>query len=173
MISKINLRKKLLQKRKTLNTMVLSNLICEKIKLEKVYIEAKIIFAYYPKLFEVDITPLFKDKSKKWFLPKTTENNLIFYEYKYGDELIKEKFGVFEPKPVNKAKNIPDLIIIPALGVDKNNYRIGYGKGYYDRYLTEFKNPPATLTPIFSDLIVSNLPVETHDKKIDFIISEM
>lgn len=172
MISKIDLRKKLIKKRKTLNTKILSNLVCEKIMTQKEYIEAKFIFAYYPKSFEIDITPLFKDENKKWFLPKTDGEDLKFYEYKFGDELIKGDFGVYEPVIDTETTIIPDLIIVPALSVDKNNYRLGYGKGYYDRFLNSFYSPPKTLTPIFSELIVEKLPTEPHDRKIDIVITE-
>ena len=175
MISKIDLRKQLTEKRKTLETKILSDLICRKIKLEKAYINAKKIFAYYPKAFEVDITPLFKDENKKWFLPKTKGEELFFYEYKKGDELVKGDFGVYEPKKDMKTDIVPDLIIVPALSVDKNNYRLGYGKGYYDRFLTslyEKGNCPTTLVPIFSALIVETLPAEPHDKKINLVITE-
>lgn len=172
MISKIDLRKELLEKRKTLETKVLSDLICEKIKAQKIYKNAKTIFAYYPKAFEVDITPLFEDKNKKWFLPKIVENNLIFYEYKGDDELIKGDFGVYEPKSSKKADFVPDLIIVPALSVDNNKYRLGYGKGYYDKFLAKFNECPLTLVPIFSELIVEALPIEPHDKKVDIVITE-
>lgn len=172
MISKIDLRKKLLEKRKELKTEILSDLICKKILNNEIYIKAKNIFAYYPKEFEVDIKQLFKDTSKNWYLPKTIENDLIFYEYKSGDKLIKGNFGVYEPKSGMKTNIIPDLIIVPALSVDKNNYRLGYGKGYYDRFLTRFNKCPLTLVPVFSELIIENLPKETHDKKVDFVITE-
>ena len=174
MISKIDLRKKLIQKRKTLETKVLSDLICKKILEQEIYIKAKNVFAYYPKSFEVDVTPLFEDESKKWFLPKVKGENLIFCEYKFGNELVEGEFGVYEPAGM-MTDIIPDLIIVPALSVDKNNYRLGYGKGYYDRFLSEYIEKdccPPTLVPIFSDLIVENLPVERHDRKIDFVNTE-
>ncbi|MBQ7450772.1 hypothetical protein IJS77_05080, partial [bacterium] len=97
MISKTDLRKLLSEKRRTLDTKILSGIICEKIKTQKEYIEAKNIFSYYPKPFEVDIIPLLKDKNKIWFLPKTSGDEMLFYEYKYGDNLAKGDFGVYEP----------------------------------------------------------------------------
>ena len=172
MISKTDLRKQLLNKRKNLNTKNLSELICKNIFECREYKAAKNIFAYYPKEFEVDITSLFEDKSKKWFLPKVKGENIEFFEYKFKDELTEGEFGVKEPFNKHKTGIIPDLIIVPALGIDKNNYRIGYGKGFYDRFLNSFKNCPVTLTPIFSDLIVKALPKNDFDKKIDLIISE-
>lgn len=173
MISKIDLRKNLIQKRKTLETKVLSDLICKKIEGLNLYQSAKNIFAYYPKSFEVDVTPLFEDESKKWFLPKVKGENLIFCEYKFGNELVEGEFGVYEPTGM-MTDIVPDLIIVPALSVDKNNYRLGYGKGYYDRFLNKLFEKgecPPTLVPIFSDLIVENLPKEPHDKKIDIVVT--
>ena len=173
MISKTDLRKQLLEKRKTLNTKKLSELICKKIINYEAYKISKNIFAYYPKEFEVDITPLFEDKSKKWFLPKVNGENLYFFEYKSGDELKTGEFGVKEPVNNEKTNIIPDLIIVPALGVDKNNYRIGYGKGFYDRFLNSFEQTcPKTLSPIFKTLLIEKLPIEINDKKIDLIIHE-
>ena len=173
MISKSDLRKQLIEKRKTLNIEKLSKLICKKIIACEAYKTSKNIFAYYPKPFEVDITPLFEDESKIWFLPKVNGENLEFYEYKNGDRLKTGEFGVKEPICNKKTDIIPDLIIVPALSADKNNYRIGYGKGFYDRFLNSFKKIcPQTLTPIFSDLIAEKLPTEKYDKKIDMIIFE-
>lgn len=170
MISKTELRKQFIEKRKLLDTKILSNLICKKILMTEVYKNSKNIFAYYPKTYEVDISLLLEDKTKNWFLPKVEGNNLQFY--KYSGELKKGVFGVYEPLNSSPAEIIPDLIIVPALCVDKTGYRLGYGKGYYDRFLSGYNNPPKTLTPIFSELVIEKLPVEATDKKIDIIICE-
>ena len=168
MISKTELRKQLLNKRKTLNTKVLSDLICKKIIDLKQYKTAKNIFAYYPKTYEVDISPLFEDTEKNWFLPKVIGENMEFIKYNLGDNLVKSEFGVFEPigeKTIVK----PDLIIVPALSADKKGYRLGYGKGYYDRFLAN--QNCKTVSPVFADLMVDELPIEKYDKKIDIIVS--
>ena len=173
MISKTDLRKQLIEKRKTLDTRVLSDLICQNIEKTTQFQIAKNIFAYYPKPFEVDITPLFKNKKKNWFLPKTVGENLQFFKYKSGDELILGEFRVMEPKTDIPTKIIPDLIIVPALSVDKRGFRLGYGKGFYDRFLAEFMDEkPLTLTPLFSDLLTDFLPCESYDKKIEVLVTE-
>ena len=168
MISKIDLRKELVNKRKTLKTNILSAKICEKIKNQKEYICAKSIFAYYPKKYEVNILPLFKDINKNWFLPKTNNDELVFYKYNDNDDLIKSEFGVYVPKSNIEADIVPDLIIVPALSVDKNNYRLGYGKGYYDRFL-----PKLTGTYIicvcFPFQMFEEIPSEEFDIKMDRI----
>ena len=168
MISKSELRKQLLNKRKNLNTKVLSNLICKKIIDLKQYKTAKNIFAYYPKTYEVDISPLFEDNEKNWFLPKVIGNEMTFIEYHLGDNLIKSEFGVSEPEGEKTLIN-PDLIIVPALSADKKGYRLGYGKGFYDRFLENQICP--TISPVFAELLLNELPIEKHDIKIDIIVS--
>ena len=173
MINKSELRKILIEKRRTIDTNSLSKVICEKITKLEVYKSAKTIFAYYPLPYEVDISVLFKDKTKNWFLPKVSGEDMEFYRYTLGDKLVKGKFGVYEPVSDNISDLLPDLIIVPALSVDKNNYRLGYGKGFYDRFLAKYeKKQPLTLTPIFSELVVCSLPVDNFDKKIDIIITD-
>ena len=169
MISKSDLRKQLLEKRKTLNTEGLSNLICEKIKNLKEYKTAKNIFAYYPKPYEVDISHLFEDTKKNWYLPRVKGDNIEFIGFHIGDKLIKSEFGVFEPIG-EKTSIIPDLIIVPAISADKKRYRLGYGKGFYDRFLAHQNCP--TVSPVFADLLSDELPAENHDKKIDIIVSQ-
>ena len=174
MISKTDFRKHFLEKRKTLNTKVLSDSVCKNIINTDIYKKAQNIFAYYPLPFEVNISLLFKDISKNWFLPKIKGDNLKFYEYEYGDKLNTGAFNVLEPAKFFSTEIYPDLIIVPALCVDKNNYRLGYGKGYYDRFLEKYseENSPITISPIFSCLITNSLPIEMNDKKIDIIITE-
>ena len=79
MINKSELRKILIEKRKTVKTDRLSKIICEKIRKCELYKNARNIFAYYPLPYEVDIKLLFEDKTKNWFLPKVNGENLEFY----------------------------------------------------------------------------------------------
>ncbi len=172
MISKSELRKQLLNKRKKLNTKELSKSLCKKIVETEEYKTAKNIFAYYPKEYEVDISSLFNNKEKNWFLPRVVGEEMEFIKYNIGDKLIKSEFGVFEPTG-EKTLVIPDLIIVPSLSVDKNSYRLGYGKGFYDRFLSnaDFNNV-TTLSPIYSELIVEKIPTERHDKFIDIVLTD-
>ena len=68
--------------------------------------------------------------------------------------------------------NVLDLIFVPALAVDTAGSRLGYGKGYYDRFLEEISAQSITVVPIPSELIFKELPKEKHDKSVDYIISE-
>ena len=67
-------------------------------------------------------------------------------------------------------KNNIDLIIVPALCCDKNGYRLGYGGGYYDRFLKDYKGIKVVCLP--KQLIFDTIYHEVHDIKMDYIITE-
>ena len=78
------------------------------------------------------------------------------------------------PEPVSTKIIYPDLILVPLVGFDKNKFRLGYGGGYYDRYiekvgkLKKFK----TVGLSFSFQEIEKLPINKFDRKLDFIITE-
>ncbi|MBR2526366.1 5-formyltetrahydrofolate cyclo-ligase, partial [bacterium] len=87
-----------------------------------------------------------------------------------GDTLNESPFKTKEPQTKPENPDIIDLIILPALAADKNNFRLGYGKGYYDRLLS--KTTAKTILPIAKELVFENLPVESHDKQVDIVITD-
>ena len=96
-----------------------------------------------------------------------------FYEWKKHDILTLNKYGV--PEPMNLKKKIPSIILVPLLAFDKNKNRLGYGKGFYDRYLTKnFKANKKILAVgvAFSFQKHHKLPVNYKDFKLDYIITE-
>ena len=96
-----------------------------------------------------------------------------FFSWKKNDVLFVNEFGILEPAKT-KAK-VPNVMLVPILAFDKNKYRLGYGKGFYDRYLNkylkQFKNI-LTVGVAFSFQRHHNLPVNKNDVKLDFIITE-
>ena len=95
-----------------------------------------------------------------------------FFMYQKNTELIENKFSILEPK--NKDKVIfPKIILIPLLGYSKSGFRLGYGGGYYDKYLS--KNGIGDVKKIgiaFSFQEVEEIPVEDHDERLDWILTE-
>ena len=83
------------------------------------------------------------------------------------------KFGILEPAK-SQAK-VPDVMLVPMLAFDKKKYRLGYGRGFYDRflnkYLKKFKNI-VTVGVAFSFQRHHKLPINQNDVKLDFIITE-
>ena len=95
-----------------------------------------------------------------------------FFMYNKNTELIENKFSILEPK--NKDKVIfPKIILIPLLGYSKSGFRLGYGGGYYDKYLS--KNGIGDVKKIgiaFSFQEVEEIPFEDHDERLDWILTE-
>ena len=88
------------------------------------------------------------------------------------DHLFPAKFGLFEPNNTCPIL-IPDektLCIVPAIAFDENGDRLGYGKGFYDRFLRDFKGTSVGLT--CSDLLVKHLPAAPHDTPVKIVITE-
>ena len=96
-----------------------------------------------------------------------------FFSWKNNDLLFVNKFGILEP--AKTMTQVPDIILVPILAYDKNKYRLGYGKGFYDRYLNrylkQFKNI-LTVGVAFSFQKHHKLPINRNDVRLDFIITE-
>ena len=138
-------------------------------------INIKTIAGFHPKSDEVNILPiLFKAISAgyKVALPRIMQKNsyLKFIKWINDDQLEKNDYGIFEPKAAGEELT-PDIIITPLLGFDRSMNRIGYGGGYYDR--TFIKYPNAIRVGIgYSFQEVKNIPLEGHDQKLDYIVTE-
>nr|WP_197414446.1 5-formyltetrahydrofolate cyclo-ligase [Bacillus sp. FJAT-29937] len=104
-------------------------------------------------------------------LPKTRE--LVFRTLHRFDQLESVYYGLLEPIEAETDEVSPneiDLIIVPGLAFTENGYRLGFGGGYYDRFLTKYNGH--TLSLAFHDQIVANLPVEAHDIPVSKIITD-
>ena len=169
-MNKQELRKWIKEERKKLDIKALSNIFVQKLKETIEYKKAKNIMLFYPLKYEINLLKLIDDNSKYFYLPKIVEKNLACCPYKLGDELCESCFKTKEPitNPVNK--ELLDLIIIPALAVDKNNYRLGYGGGYYDRFLIDMKAYKIVCVP--NSFCVDTIYPNEFDIKIDKIITD-
>src|SRR5699024_8884831 len=140
--------------------------------------EAQTIGITISKGFEWDTTTIIE---KAWAQNKTicapkcypAERKLVFYRLDSFEELEVVYYHLKEPKPLetNKiGKNELDMIIVPGLLFDKAGFRIGFGGGYYDRFLADYKGKTAALT--CSQLLNDNLPKESHDIAVQHVITE-
>ena len=88
------------------------------------------------------------------------------------EPLIPNKYGI--PEPTSSELVFPDVIIVPIVAFDKHKYRIGYGGGYYDRYLKKIYNKKKCLTIgfAFSFQKIKKVPVNKYDRKLDMILTE-
>ena len=111
------------------------------------------------------ITP----EEKEFYFPKVSGEDLLVCPD--NGEYIKSEYNILEPTSTPISPDILDLIIVPALSVDRDGYRLGYGGGYYDRFLAEYGSIP-TLTPIFKESVINELPKCEYDIKINYIYTD-
>lgn len=144
--------------------------------LKKKNLNSKIIGGYYPYNYEFDILNILKLLEKKNYiisLPKLAKNNeMDFFQWSLKDPLKINRYGI--PESFSNKKIYPDIILIPLVGFDSDLNRLGYGGGYYDRYLSkvQHKNKISKIGIGFSFQEFNNLPINKHDKKLDCIITE-
>jgi 5-formyltetrahydrofolate cyclo-ligase len=138
----------------------------------------KTLSLYYPSNYEVNPLGLFQLIKKiniKILLPVIKPNNQMnFIEWRYLDPLKVNNFGMLEPCLINKPM-VPDFMLVPLLAFDSNNNRLGYGKGFYDRFLNKFlrnKKKIITIGVAFSFQKYNKLPMSNLDIKLDYILTE-
>ena len=132
---------------------------------------------YYPSSFELNVLKLleFNYISKKNLLLPVIEkdNSMNFFLWKKNEVLQVNKYGMLEP--IKSKLNIPNIILVPLLAFDRDKYRLGYGKGFYDRYLNKylkkFKNI-LTVGVAFSFQKYHKLPINNKDVKLNYILTE-
>ena len=148
-----------------------SSIILSKILDSNEFKVSKNIALYHPIKNEIDISGLLKARFKNFYLPRCADGKLEFVKYS-GDENLKVgSYGIKEP--IGEAINpeILDIIYVPALMANKDNYRLGYGKGYYDRFFRENTINALTLIVVAKELVSDEFQHEECDYKCHGIIS--
>lgn len=160
----IDKRKKIAHK-KQLSTIIVDNIIDLDI-----YKRSKVIALYNSLESEVNTKSLINDAllEKKVLLPKIVNDKIVFVEINKNTKYTKSKLGVMEPIGNIYLGDI-DLIIVPGVSFDKELNRLGFGKGYYDKFLS--KKDIFKIGICFENQIVSKLPVDSDDIKMDLIIT--
>ena len=116
---------------------------------------------FLPTEIEFDLTPLFKiarNEQKEILIPKCLPQRKMLFSVYDPNALEKSNFGILEPK--NPKAVTPDYIVVPGLAWNKAGYRIGFGGGYYDRYLADFTGKTASVFYNFQSI---DFKEESHD----------
>ena len=138
---------------------------------------------YYPIYNE--ISPLvfikyFKDNNITTALPvvDSNSNSMVFKKWLKKEKLQKSHIGTYEPLLTNKTI-FPQIIVVPMLTFDRKLNRLGYGAGYYDklistlkRYFDKKQKNFITIGLAYSEQETKSIPYESHDQKLDFIVTE-
>ena len=175
-IQKAALRKHLLEKRDATSAElrdISSERIHQNLKQITSFTNSQNIACYFPIGSEVDTYGIIHDildQNKCLLLPKVVNGNLIFYNVPNLEKLEKGNFGIMEPKDSCKKADRIDCVLIPTVGVSKMGIRIGYGKGYYDKFLSSTDAVKISLT--YSKQIVKIIPSDSHDIKMNWVVTE-
>ena len=173
------LRKKFKEIRKNIiNKKEKSNIIFNKIIENEFYKKAKTIGIYVSLDEEVDTFKLIDYSlahGKCVAVPKiVSDNTLEFYKIDSLDNLVKNKFKILEPNTENKfilKSNEFDLFIVPGICFDMDKNRVGFGKGYYDRFLQNCK--AYKLGICFKELVCEEIiDTSAYDVKMDYIVTD-
>lgn len=143
----------------------------------ELYKKAETLLLYYPAGSEVSTEKIFRQAmsdSKRTAFPVCidTDGYMEFFYVNSENDLVEDMYGIKAPERKCEkfvgADNV--LCLVPGLSFDKRGYRIGYGKGYYDRFLEGFSGISVGLC--FEAMLEELLPTEVYDKKADYLITD-
>ncbi len=176
-MNKSEIRKKILKIRKVKNS---TNLIIDFRDIiriiKKTKISGKIIGGYYPYNYEVNVIKILEKFEKLNFLvtlPKIKKNyQMDYFHWSTKDPLLINKYGI--PEPTSNKINYPNILLVPLVAFDKHFNRVGYGGGFYDRYIKKLKKKKKIITIglAYSFQKVKKIPINKYDIKLDFIVTE-
>ena len=180
---KTKYRQSILQKRNSLGSSEvsnLSNIILKNADIELSLSAIKTLGSYFSANNEVDLEALTDMRLKKNLLTTfqrvEPNHSMSLIAPKNFKNLSKNKYNISEPLDGDEIYPIDhEIIIIPTVAVDKNGYRLGYGGGYYDRFLesvTQTSNRPLLIGLIYDFQFIDDSFNELHDIKLDIVFSE-
>ena len=137
------------------------------------YQTARSLYAYMPFNQEVDTRPILRrarDDGKRTAVPRVCGSEMRFYDIDDSTVLIPSGFGIPEPSADEPEADDPDaLVLMPGLAFDRQGHRVGYGGGYYDRYLAG--HPGHTLVALcFGFQLLEQIPSDAHDIPVDLLL---
>jgi 5-formyltetrahydrofolate cyclo-ligase len=180
------LRQQFLQQRNSIEIelwQTQSDLLCDRLTQCPQFIAAQTILAYQSCRQEPSLDRLFARADKQWGLPRCVvgiaspvEHELVWHRWHPSSPLFAGRYGIREPDP-QAPLLLPgdiDLILVPAVAIDRHGYRLGYGGGYYDRLRADlpWRKIP-TIGIVFDFAFVEQLPIDPWDLPLDAVCTEL
>jgi 5-formyltetrahydrofolate cyclo-ligase len=175
MNEKNSIRESFLKKRASMtetSKRELSIAICKNILDFNLFKSATTVALYFPVRSEADVLSLTAEKGKYFAFPKVVEKELFYSQAEYPDGFVTGSFGI--PEPVACEFVDPDkieLFLVPGIVFDESGYRLGYGKGFYDRLISKH----ATITTLgvcFNDFLIKRLKVDPWDTRVNYMVTD-
>lgn len=149
--------------------------ICSRLYEMACFRQAEVIYGYMPIRKEADIRPLLKrilEEGKKLALPRVCGDGMDFYQIASFQDLTEGSFHVMEPKEYCKKTEEDGLVLVPGVVFDKRGGRIGYGKGYYDKYFAVHSRKLQKIGIGYTIQIIDTIPTTSLDIPLDGLVSE-
>ena len=175
-MNKSEIRKKILKIRKQKSAKSLNINFDHLLKILKKNINiGKVIGGYYPYNYEIDAIEILTNLEKQNYqisLPKIKKNSQMdFFYWSSQDPLQINKYGI--PEPTSDKMVAPNILLVPLVAFDKKYNRIGYGGGFYDRYIKRIKKIKKIITIglAYSFQRINQIPADKYDVELDVIVT--
>ena len=152
---------------------IASNRIRDNLRKIEYYRQAKTIGAYYSIGSEVQTQDLLQEilnQGKELALPRVVKDEIVFKKISSFSDLELGNFSVMEPKERCELVKKLEIILVPAIALTRDGYRLGYGFGFYDRYLHGKKSKKIALS--YAKQVIKTFPHDSHDVNMDCIVTE-
>lgn len=175
-VEKARLRKQFLDQRESLSLdfiQITSSKIQENLRKIEYYRKAQSIGGYFAIGSEVRTQNILQEilnSGRELALPRVEKKDLVFKKITSFSDLEMGNFSVMEPKERCETVKKLDVILVPAIALTREGYRLGYGFGYYDRYLHGKQSKKIALS--YYKQVVKSIPHDDHDIKMDCIVTE-
>ena len=137
---------------------------------------SRLILTFMPMRAEVDLVPLMKrHPEKRWGVPRIVERpspHLLFHLYD-PQRLVQHRFGMKEPDPgvpLVRPEDV-EIALVPGLAFTRSGLRLGYGGGFYDRYLSRYP-PPVVVGVCYEGQILEEIPRAEGDVPVQYLVTE-
>lgn len=109
-------------------------------------------------------------KGRRVSLPKVTDTGIIFMEIDGLGSVERGSFGIMEPKDRCPVRTEFDVAVVPAVGVTRSGSRLGYGQGYYDKFLAG--RATLSIALVYAKQVVRSIPTDRFDVPVDWVVTE-
>ncbi|CCV63685.1 5-formyltetrahydrofolate cyclo-ligase [Alteracholeplasma palmae J233] len=170
MLSKDNIRKELLEYRKTLNEDIKNKSakkVIDSITNDSNFKSSNYVGLYMPIAGEIDLTSLIEMYPEKIYaFPKMVNKKIVYYKYNEKTDFELSNFNVPEIKAGENITDKLDYILVPAIALNKEGYRVGFGKGYFDMFFKE--HTKCIRVGITYEFSIKEFIPESHDIKMNY-----
>lgn len=175
-MDKDSLRHEIAKKKETMTTEEISAAsvkLAEQLFAHPLYRAAKTIYVYLSANQEVRTDGIIRrarKDGKRIAAPKVCGKELRFFYLEDDTKLAASSFGILEPVDAQAAEDPTALVLLPGLAFDRLGYRLGYGGGYYDRFLAREPQHP-TVALCYTFQLLDRLPTDPHDVPADTVLT--